>query len=226
MKKGFCLLTCILTISVVMAKDHDNIVSTEISQDRFTLIENGVPTDIFISENEKKGVLIAAENLRADFERVCSTKAQLLTEAPKGNCIIVGTIDSPIMKTLAKNKKITSADLTNKTEKYIMTVVDNPLDGVNQALVIAGSDMRGTIYGIYELSEQIGVSPWYYWMDVPTVHQNNLSIARGTYTAGEPAVRYRGIFLNNEAPCLTTWVRNAFGTRYGGHEFYAKVLSI
>ena len=226
MKKGFCLLTCILTISVVMAKDHDNIVSTEISQDRFTLIENGVPTDIFISENEKKGVLIAAENLRADFERVCSTKAQLLTEAPKGNCIIVGTIDSPIMKTLAKNKKITSVDLANKIEKYIMTVVDNPLDGVNQALVIAGSDMRGTIYGIYELSEQIGVSPWYYWMDVPTVHQNNLSIARGTYTAGEPAVRYRGIFLNNEAPCLTTWVRNAFGTRYGGHEFYAKVFEL
>lgn len=138
----------------------------------------------------------------------------------------MGTIDSPIMKTLAKNKKITSADLTNKTEKYIMTVVDNPLDGVNQALVIAGSDMRGTIYGIYELSEQIGVSPWYYWMDVPTVHQNNLSIARGTYTAGEPAVRYRGIFLNNEAPCLTTWVRNAFGTRYGGHEFYAKVFEL
>ena len=99
--------------------------------------------------------------------------------------------------------------------------MENPVKGIDEALVIAGSDMRGAIYGIYELSEQIGVSPWYYWADVPIEHQDNISLAKGTYTAGEPAVTYRGIFLNDEDPCLTTWVRNTFGTQRGGHEFYA-----
>lgn len=107
-----------------------------------------------------------------------------------------------------------------------MSVVSQPFAGVSEALVIAGSDKRGAIYGIYELSEQIGVSPWYDWMDVPVIPKQNLSIARGIYTAGEPAVKYRGIFLNDEAPCLTTWVSNTFGTRYGDHNFYARVFEL
>ena len=88
-----------------------------------------------------------------------------------------------------------------------MTTLSNPLPGVDEALVILGSDRRGTVYGIYELSEQIGVSPWYDWADVPVVPQKNLSIEKGCYTAGSPAVEYRGIFLNDEAPCLTSWVK-------------------
>ena len=130
------------------------------------------------------------------------------------------------MKQLIKAKQLDEKELKGKVEKYIMTVVSNPLPGVDEALVIAGSDMRGTIYGVYELSEQIGVSPWYDWMDVPVVKHQNLAIERGTYTAGEPAVRYRGLFLNDEAPCLTTWVKNTFGTEYGGHEFYARVFEL
>lgn len=107
-----------------------------------------------------------------------------------------------------------------------MTVVPAPLKGMEEALVIAGSDKRGTIYGIYELSEQIGVSPWYDWADVPVVPQQNLSIVRGSYTAGEPAVKYRGIFLNDEAPCLTGWVKHTYGTNYGDHRFYARVFEL
>ena len=75
-----------------------------------------------------------------------------------------------------------------------MTMVEEPFDGVSEALVVAGSDKRGAIYGIYELSEQIGVSPWYDWADVPVVPKQNLSMARGAYSAGEPSVRYRGLF--------------------------------
>lgn len=107
-----------------------------------------------------------------------------------------------------------------------MTVVSAPLKDVEEALVIAGSDKRGTIYGVYELSEQIGVSPWYDWADVPVVPQQNLSIVRGSYTAGEPAVKYRGIFLNDEAPCLTGWVKHTYGTNYGDHRFYARVFEL
>ena len=110
--------------------------------------------------------------------------------------------------------------------KYLMTVISAPLNGVDEALVIVGSDKRGTIYGIYELSEQIGVSPWYDWADVPVMPRQNLSMTRGSYTAGEPAVKYRGIFLNDEAPCLTGWVKHTYGTNYGDHRFYARVFEL
>lgn len=110
-------------------------------------------------------------------------------------------------------------DLKGKTEKYIIKTIGNQL-------VIAGSDKRGTVYGIYELSRQIGVSPWYYWADVPIEKHNALYIQKGEFTDGEPAVRYRGLFLNDEAPCLTSWVKNTFGTNYGDHHFYAKVFEL
>lgn len=106
-----------------------------------------------------------------------------------------------------------------------MVVVNNSLPGVDEALVIVGSDRRGTVYGTYELSEQIGVSPWYDWADVSVKKQQNLSIKPGKYTAEEPAVKYRDIFLNDEASCLTTWVHNTYGTNYGDHRFYERVLS-
>ena len=91
---------------------------------------------------------------------------------------------------------------------------------------IAGSDRRGTIYGIYELSQQMGVSPWYDWADVPVVHHDSIFVNKGIYTDGEPAVRYRGIFLNDEAPCLTSWVKNTYGTEYGDHRFYQRVFEL
>ncbi|HBX88136.1 MAG TPA: glycosyhydrolase, partial [Marinilabiliaceae bacterium] len=128
---------------------------------------------------------------------------------------------SRYIKELIKKGKINGEELKGKNEKYLMAVVDKPLSGVKEALVIAGSDKRGAIYGIYELSEQIGVSPWYDWADVPVVPNQNLSITRGTYTAGEPVVEYRGIFLNDEAPSLTSWVYNTYGTDYGDHRFYS-----
>ena len=97
---------------------------------------------------------------------------------------------------------------------------------VDNQLVIAGSDRRGTIYGIYELSQQMGVSPWYDWADVPVEHHDSIFANKGIYTDGEPAVRYRGIFLNDEAPCLTSWVKNTYGTEYGDHRFYQRVFEL
>ena len=93
-------------------------------------------------------------------------------------------------------------------------------------LVIAGSDRRGTIYGIYELSRQLGVSPWYWWADAPVAKHDEAYVIKGTYTDGEPAVEFRGIFLNDEAPCLTGWVKNTFGTDYGDHRFSEKVFEL
>lgn len=220
------VLLSAMTCLQVLAIDSKGVTFGELSPCRFTLIEKGVPGKILIDENEDTGVIIAARNLQEDFERVSGSLAPLLFEPNHNRLIIIGTLDSRYIKALIKNKKIDEAELKGKNEKYLMTVVDAPLPGVEEALVIAGSDKRGAIYGIYELSEQIGVSPWYDWADVPVIPRQNLSIARGSYTAGEPAVQYRGIFLNDEAPCLTTWVLNTYSTRYGDHRFYLRVFEL
>ena len=228
MRKIVLLLFCFVMTLSAKAKDHEGIVTENLNAGGFALISQSKPVGLIVADSDKKGVLIAAQNLQNDFERVCGNKAQLFNSPTAGTTryVIAGTLESPYIKQMVKAKKLDEKELKGKVEKYLMTVVSNPIDGVEEALVIAGSDMRGTIYGIYELSEQIGVSPWYYWMDVPAVCHENLAIERGTYTAGEPAVRYRGLFLNDEAPCLTTWVKNTFGTNYGGHEFYAQVFEL
>ena len=226
MKRFFLVLAGLFTLLSAAAKDNAGIISSTQSQDYFTIIENSRPLGILVSDNDSKGILIAAGNLQSDFERVCGRKAALGSEITDKRCIIAGSLESPYIKSIVKAGLLDESELKGKVEKYIMTVIKNPLEGIEEALVIAGSDMRGTIYGIYELSEQIGVSPWYDWMDVPVPHSDNLSIKRGTYTAGEPAVRYRGIFLNDEAPCLTSWVKNTYGTDYGDHRFYARVFEL
>ena len=228
MRKYILSFMCLALSLCAIAKDNKGIVTENLNAGGFTLISQSHPVTLLVADNDKKGVLIAASNLQKDFERVCGSKAALLN-APSPDTkryVIAGTLESSYIKQIVKAKKIDEKELKGKVEKYLMTVVDNPLPGVDEALVIAGSDMRGTIYGIYELSEQIGVSPWYDWMDVPAVRHTNLAIQKGTYTAGEPAVRYRGLFLNDEAPCLTSWVKNTFGTNYGGHEFYARVFEL
>lgn len=181
-------------------------------------IDLSSPT-IYIDNADQKGVAIAVSNLKDDFGRVTGRKAADADNADNAN-IIVGTLgSSKAIDALAKAGKIESKELKGKTEKYIIKVA-------NGKLVIAGSDRRGTIFGVYELSRQIGVSPWYWWADVPTTHHDHVYALNGTYTDGEPAVRYRGIFLNDEAPCLTTWNHNTFGTNRGDHNFYAKCFEL
>jgi hypothetical protein len=144
---------------------------------------------------------------------------------------------SPVIDQLIRAKKIDASGILGKWESFFIQTVADPLPGVSSALVIAGSDKRGTIYGIYDLSEQIGVSPWYWWSDVTPEHKDALFINPGKYQQGEPSVRYRGIFFNDEKPDLDYWVRAKFGehaTPGGGTEtvanfngkFYSKVFEL
>lgn len=192
----------------------------------FPLITNGVSTNILYDSDDQKGISIALDNLIEDFNRICGVKPKLDNEISDKYCIIVGSLESKYIRQLIKSKKLDKKELQGKNEKFVITTVANPFDGVDKALVIAGSDRRGTIYGIYELSEQMGVSPWYWWMDVPVVKRTEVYALPGLYTDGEPAVKYRGIFLNDEAPCLTSWVKNHYGTGYGDHRFYADVCEL
>ena len=219
------LLVCLMSARI-LAIDNKGISFSELSAERFTVIEDGIPTAILADRDDNVAVQIALKSLQKDFVAVSGNDATVSYEPSSDRMIIVGTATSKYIAQLIKSKKIDRNELIGKNEKYIMTVVKNPLNGVSEALVIAGSDRRGTVYGIYELSEQIGVSPWYFWADTPIEHKDNVSIEPGVYTAGEPAVKYRGIFLNDEAPCLTSWVKNYYGTDFGGHAFYADVFEL
>ena len=182
------------------------------------LINGNDKVEIYMDANDCRGVSYAANALVKDIRNVSGSQATI-TSNQKAT-ILVGTIGhSAAIDQLVKQKRINGNLLKGKREKFIITVVDNQL-------VIAGSDRRGTIYGIYELSQQMGVSPWYDWADVPVEHHDSIFVNRGTYTDGEPAVRYRGIFLNDEAPCLTSWVKNTYGTEYGDHRFYQRVFEL
>ena len=174
---------------------------------------------IYQDANDCKGVSYAVQALVKDIKTVCGSKATVSHDAPRPN-IVIGTLGhSAAIDQLAKKKLINVNLLKGKREKFIITIVNNQL-------VIAGSDRRGTIYGIYELSQQMGVSPWYDWADVPVEHHDSIFVNKGVYSDGEPAVRYRGIFLNDEAPCLTSWVKNTYGTGYGDHRFYQRVFEL
>ena len=169
---------------------------------------------IAYTDTEPQAVKIAAASLVNDFQSVMGFRP---TTGDKGT-ILIGTVGSnKQIDQWVKSGKL--ADLKGKREKFIITTIDGQV-------VIAGSDRRGTVFGIYELSRQMGVSPWYWWMDVPVTKRNYVGILPGTFTDGEPAVEFRGLFLNDEAPCLTTWVKNTFGTNYGDHNFYAKVFEL
>ena len=174
---------------------------------------------IYQDANDCKGISYAVQALVKDIQNVCGSKAVVSTDATQPN-IVIGTLGhSAAIDQLAKKKLINVNLLKGKREKFIITIVNNQL-------VIAGSDRRGTIYGIYELSQQMGVSPWYDWADVPVEHHDSIFVNKGVYSDGEPAVRYRGIFLNDEAPCLTSWVKNTYGTGYGDHRFYQRVFEL
>lgn len=182
------------------------------------LINGNDKVEIYMDANDCRGVSYAANALVRDISKVSGSQATI-TSNQKAT-IIVGTIGhSAAIDQLIKQKRINGNLLKGKREKFIITVVD-------KQLVIAGSDRRGTIYGIYELSQQMGVSPWYDWADVPVEHHDSIFVNKGIYTDGEPAVRYRGIFLNDEAPCLTSWVKNTYGTEYGDHRFYQRVFEL
>lgn len=140
----------------------DNLVTFHPEEGDFSL--NGAC--ILVDHDDFSGVHIAASFLSKDFEMVTGSPLSLtmyegsLEEADDKHCVIVGTIESSrLIQTLIHSGKLIVDEIQGCWESFVMTVVNNPMGNVKKSLVIAGSDKRGTIYGVYTLSEQIGVSP-------------------------------------------------------------------
>jgi len=208
-------------------------VSTTPVNGGFVLEADGHAAALLVTDQDWPGVVRAVGDLSADVGRVTGHAAAVVTVpvkdaggVPKNeDIVIIGTIGkSPLIDALVKAKKLDVSDVAGKWESAVTTIVERPMPGVRRALVIAGADKRGTIYGIYDLSEQIGVSPWYWWADVRVPHQAALYVMPGRVVQPVPAVKYRGIFFNDEAPCLSGWTKEKFGGM--NHEFYTKVFEL
>lgn len=198
-----------------LALGQEQYVEYASSPGSFPIVQNHAAAMIYIETNDYVGVVRAANDLQTDIQHVTGLLSKIIHEKKnlERNAILIGTIGrSQLIDRLIRDKKIDTSANTGKRESFLLQVVDYPMPGVDSALVIVGSDKRGTIYGIYDLSEQMGVSPWYYWADVPPTHHDELFVKAGKFVQGSPAVKYRGIFLNDEAPDLSNWIQMKCGT--------------
>ena len=202
-------------------------VTNTFGKNCFTLVKPGNAAALYISSKDYKGVIRALNDLRTDIESVTGiTPNVVLDETPsQKQVVIVGTIGkSSIIDELVQNNKLDAKDIAGKWETFVIQTIDNPMPGVDKALVIAGSDKRGTIYGIYEVSKQIGVSPWHWWADVPAEKHNSIYVLPGRYSDGTPAVKYRGFFINDEAPAFSGWTAEKFGG--ANSKAYTKIFEL
>lgn len=223
-KKRAAILTVLSFLFCGYAAIAQQIVTTLPTKDGFPIVGNNAVATILLDQQDHKGVLRAAADLQRDIGWVTDTTVPLGDEHAQ-NAIIIGTIGkNKTIDKLIANGTLRVAGIAGKWESTLIEVVNNPLPGIDRALVIAGSDKRGTIYGIYEISKQIGVSPWYYWADIPVRKSDELYVKSGRFVTQSPAVKYRGIFLNDEAPALSGWTRKTFGGF--NHEFYEHVFEL
>ena len=193
--------------SALAAEDvFDDLISRSSVDGGFPIFADKKAVSIVLSGEDYSQVIRAAKDLGEDVKRVTGTASSVETDGKvRPGVILVGTIGkSPLIDGLVKENKLNVDAIKGKWESYL-------IQATSDALIIAGSDKRGTIYGIYEVSKRIGVSPWYWWADVPVVHSDVLIAKPGTYVQGPPKVKYRGIFINDEDPSFGGWCRANYG---------------
>lgn len=190
------------------------------------LIDSGKPATIVADAKDFPGVLRAARELQGDLSAVSGTATAFSTDAAVSGkvAILVGTLGhSPRIDRIVRDKKIDTRGVAGQWEAYLLQVVEKPEPGIDRALLIAGADKRGTIFGVYELSRRLGVSPWTWWADVPVPKHDALFVAPGRFVDA-PSVKYRGIFINDEDPALGGLMKEKFGGP--NHAFYEHVLEL
>lgn len=189
------------------------------SADAFPLIAGGKPARVEYDPTDFPGAIRAIQGLRADLAALSGA-----TPAKDAPVVFVGTLgQSAAIDALVASGKLDVSKVKGQWEGFVQQVVENPRPGVARALVIAGADKRGTIFGAYDLSERAGVSPWTWWADVPAPKRAEVFVAPGP-NVQKPSVKYRGIFLNDEDPALGGWARAKFGGL--NHVFYERVFEL
>jgi hypothetical protein len=216
--------------------DLTKYVSFEPGPGYFCLAAEGKAAPLVVSASDHPGVIRVVSDLRTDIIGVTQIAPDIYSDQiPMGNeVVLIGTIGgSPLVDQLIQTGKLNVTGIAGRWETWLLEVVEDPFPGFRRALVIAGSDLRGTVYGVYDLSKNIGVTPWYWWDDVPPKRHDALYVLPGRHTLGEPAVKYRGIFINDENPATGNWAPNYFGPGLApgypdglNHHYWAKVFEL
>ena len=229
MKHLILMLSALVAVSAGHAQVAVHEKSPE-TKSAFPLASPRQTAAILYDASDAAVVKRAAELFAADVEAVTGRRPQVTSATGEtGPAVIVGTVGgSALIRRLSEAGKIDTAPLEGAWERYLIQTVANPLPGIRKALVIAGSDRRGAAYGLFTLSELIGVSPWYWWADVPVKKHAALHVDAPPTYSQTPSVRYRGIFLNDEDWGLTPWASQTFEPERGniGPRTYAKVCEL
>lgn len=205
--------------------------STVANPSDFPLVVRGRAAEIVVDRSEADVVGIAANLFAADVASVTGIRPKVSHEAgPAAMAIVAGTLGkSALVRELASKGKLKDlAKIEGRWEATLWQIVERPFPGVERALVIVGSDRRGTAYGLMRLSETIGVSPWTWWADVPPARRKSLVVSAPEPETDAPAVKYRGIFINDEDWGLHQWAKETFEpeTKGIGPKTYGKVFEL
>jgi hypothetical protein len=203
-----------------------NLISEKNEASSFPLAST-TAASIYTDVNDNWLIQKIAKLFQTDIEKVTGKKPTILHKlsAPEKNIIIIGSVGhSSFIDQLIADKKLNISNTKGKWEAYQIQIISHPFKGIDNALVIAGSDKRGTAFGVFELSKQIGVSPWYWWADVPVKMQIELYIKKNISISDHPSVKYRGIFINDEAPAFSGWTKEKFGDV--NHLVYEKIFEL
>jgi hypothetical protein len=192
----------------------------------FDIVTLKTKVTIVYAPDDHKLDSIAAHLLAADIDRVTGHLPKVVSDVTqaKGNAILIGTMGSKLIRGISIN----TSKLQGKWESYSIQLINQPYKNISQALVITGSDVRGAAYGVFDVSERIGVSPWYWWADVKPVKHKTLSLNIENYHAAPPSVKFRGIFINDEDWGLQPWSAKTFEPETGdiGPKTYAKIFEL
>lgn len=207
------------------------IVSFQPVRGGIMLVANGRPTPILVDPDEPAAVRHAAGELAGDIAAVTGLQPPLRPGIGPDMkvAIIIGTVGhSPQIEAMARSGRIDLSQVRGKWETFLIANVSRPLPGIDQALVIIGSDRRGTSFGVFELSRAIGVNPWAWWADLTPQHHDAIYAVPGLHHFGPPSVRYRGIFINDEDWGQFPWASQTFDPqrRDIGPKTYAKVFAL
>ncbi|MCX2678642.1 glycosyl hydrolase 115 family protein [Galbibacter sp. EGI 63066] len=197
----------------------------------FQLVGKNQRCPILISKNDAKVVQIAAELFVGDIHTITGQNPDIKYKAPKkaNQIVLAGTLGkNPWIDQLVIDGKADVTSIKGKWESWSVQLIENPLKGVEKALVIIGSDRRGTAYGILELSRMMGVSPWEWWADVHPDKKTQITLDIENKTYGSPSVKYRGLFLNDEDWGLQPWAAKVYEPETGdiGPKTYAKIFEL
>ena len=192
----------------------------------FELFKNEVVAPIIL-EKELKNTLGKMVGIFAtDIKRVTGVEAEIISDIPgqAKNVVVVGIVgESPILDRFADKL----APIQGKNECYSIFVEEDCFNQGQTALIIAGSNKRGAIYGMFSISEKIGVSPWYYFADAAIRKRSEIILSDEIcVTSKEPSVTYRGFFINDEQPCFGNWAREKFGSIRPCPELYEKIFEL